>query len=78
MSYVFRLKHFLSHTANISSLSTSCLSPKHTRSMQTTQAPQITTKTNCSDPSTKHNKLFQPITDKKSLGVGFGCQCVYI
>jgi len=22
--------------------------------------------------STKHNKLFQPITDKKALGVGFG------
>ncbi|KAG1949280.1 hypothetical protein F2P79_012064 [Pimephales promelas] len=34
--------------------------------MQTAQAPQISTKTNCGDPSTKHNKLFQPITDKKA------------
>jgi len=45
---------FWSHTANISSLSTSYLSPKHTVkkmwSMQTTQAPQMATKTNCGNP----------------------------
>jgi len=51
----FRPKHFLSHTANISSLSAGCLSPKHTvktQSMQTTQAPQMATKTNCSNHET--------------------------
>jgi len=38
--------------------------------MQTTQAPQMAKQT-AATRSTKHNKLFQPITDKKALGVGF-------
>jgi len=39
--------------------------------MQATQAPQMATKTNLTY-KLKHNKLFQPITEKKALGVGFG------
>jgi len=59
MSHIFFRPKHLSHTANISSLSASCL---HKWQQKQTAATR----------STKHNKLFQPITDKMPWGWGLG------